>query len=137
MLKSNQHKTYKYSKGEELMCKFIGMEYLAASALINIYKKKKIKEVSFKMLNEYGISIMKEFIEKKISVIILFSNIYASNLVRDYSECFDLEFKKEDYYLILKDEIQTDDLLNRFLGYLSVDILKTLFNEKVLASLGI
>ena len=48
---------------EILMCNFIGMEYLAALALI----KEDVNEISLSDLNNYGINIMKTFEENKVN----------------------------------------------------------------------
>ena len=104
------------------MTKFIGMEYLAALALIRLGKE----EISFAELNQFRVDVVKAFKENEISSVFLFSDNYAMELVRNYSDCF--EFINNDTGL--KRIVSEDVLISRFLAYLSNDILKATFSSK-------
>ena len=97
------------------MCNFIGMEYLAALALI----REDVEEISLSKLNEYGISVMKKLEESKIDAVFLFSDKYALELVRNYSDCFELS----ENDTVLKRKVPKETLVSKFIAYLSTDTL--------------
>ena len=103
------------------MCRFIGMEYLAAAAFIALDKT----DVTLDELSQYGIKVTKFLEDSHISAVILCSEHYALELVRNFSDCFDL--LNDDTTLHLK--VEKDILIARFLVYLSKDLL-TAFTQK-------
>lgn len=104
------------------MTKFIGMEYLAALALIKLGKE----EISLAELNWFRVNVIKAFKDKEITSVFLFSDNYAMELVRNYSDCFELV--NDD--TVLKRIVPEEVLISRFLAYLSNDILKAAFNSE-------
>lgn len=102
------------------MCKFIGMEYFAAIAMVSL----KMEEIPLKMLNGYGISVMKSFKENDIEAIILYSEKYISKLVRDYSDCFELSNDGKSLRKIVDDDV----LIEKFWAYLSTDLILAMMN---------
>lgn len=115
------------------MKQFIGIEYLATMALINVYERKNEKQIKLSALSDYGIRAMKVFDENNISAVILFSTEYAEQMVRDYSDCFEIKSISDEEYLILK--ISVDDLKRRFVGYLTLDIIKALMSNEAVEGL--
>ena len=97
------------------MCNFIGIEYLVALALIINDKE----EISLADLNEYGVKITKVIKDREINAVFLFSDKYAIDMVRNYSDCF--EWKEEEP--VLRRKVSKDDLISRFLDHLSTDVL--------------
>lgn len=97
------------------MCRFIGMEYLAAAAFIVLDRT----DITLDELSQYGIKVMKVLEDKSISAVILCSNHYALEMVRNFSDCFEL--LNDDTTLHLK--VEKDVLISRFLVYLSTDLL--------------
>lgn len=104
------------------MTKFIGMEYLAALALIKLGKE----EISLAELNWFRVNVIKAFKDKEITSVFLFSDNYAMELVRNYSDCFELVNNDT----VLKRIVPEEVLISRFLAYLSNDILKAAFNSE-------
>lgn len=128
MLKYNKNR-----KRKSLVKQFIGIEYLATMALINVYERKNEKQIKLSALSDYGIRAMKVFDENNISAVILFSTEYAEQMVRDYSDCFEIKSISDEEYLILK--ISVDDLKRRFVGYLTLDIIKALMSNEAVEGL--
>ena len=128
MLKYNKNR-----KRKNLVKQFIGIEYLATMALINVYERKNEKQIKLSALSAYGIRAMKVFDENNISAVILFSTEYAEQMVRDYSDCFEIKSISDEEYLILK--ISVDDLKRRFVGYLTLDIIKALMSNEAVEGL--
>lgn len=91
------------------------MEYLAALTLIKSGKQ----EVSLSELDSYGIKVYKTFQEEKIDAVFLFSNKYALDLVRNYSDCFELSEDKSK----IKRLVSEKELISKFISYLSTDVL--------------
>lgn len=104
------------------MTKFIGMEYLAALALIRLDKK----EISLAELNQFRVNVVKAFQDNEITSVFLFSDNYAMELVRNYSDCFELINNDS----VLRRKVSNDVLISRFLAYLSNDVLKAAFNSE-------
>ncbi len=107
------------------MIKFIGMEYLAALALIQLEKE----EISLAELNRFRINVVKAFKDKEITSVFLFSDNYAMELVRNYSDCFELINNDT----VLRRKVSNDILISKFLAYLSNDVLKAAFNSAKIA----
>lgn len=131
---------FKYNNPQRkiVMRTFIGIEYLAAVALIQIYETNEKRQpgagtdtrISFEQLNNYGIKVMEKFEADKIDAIVLLSSSFAVQAVRDYSDCFTYEEKDGVKYLVLAAKVA--DLKRRLLVYLSLDILMALTDEEVL-----
>lgn len=98
------------------MCNFIGMEYLAALALIQDGRE----EILLEDLDSYGINIMKKLKENHIDAMFLFSNNYALDLVRNYSDCFELSPDEKTLKRVAAIEV----LIDKFVSYLSTDMLQ-------------
>ena len=98
------------------------MEYLAALALIKLGRE----EISLAELNWFRVNVIKAFKDKEITSVFLFSDNYAMELVRNYSDCFELVNNDT----VLKRIVPEEVLISRFLAYLSNDILKAAFNSE-------
>lgn len=105
------------------MCRFIGMEYLAAAAFVALNQE----DVTLDELSQYGIKVTKVLEDSHISAVILCSEHYALEMVRNFSDCFDLI--KDDTTLHLK--VEKNILIARFLAYMSKDLLSAFTQQKV------
>lgn len=105
------------------MTSFIGMEYLAALALIKMGQK----EISLTDLDKFRINVVKSFEQNRISSIFLFSENYALDMVRNYSDCFDLVKNGT----VLKMMVEPEVLVSKFLAYLSNDVIKAAYSVQV------
>lgn len=101
------------------------MEYLAALALIQQDKE----EISLADLNQFRVNVVKVLKEKEITSVFLFSDNYAMELVRNYSDCFELINNDT----VLRRKVSNDVLISRFLAYLSNDVLKAAFSSAKVA----
>lgn len=104
------------------MTNFIGIEYLAALALIKMGKS----EISLSELDKFRVNVVKSFEENKISSIFLFSENYVLDMVRNYSDCFELDDNGE----ILKLKVEPATLVAKFVAYLSNDIIEAAYSAK-------
>lgn len=106
----------------DIMTTFIGMEYLAALALIKLDKE----EISLSELNQFRVKVVKKFTEQKISSLFLFSENYALDMVRNYSDCFELTENDTR----LRRKVEPCVLISKFIAYLSNDIIKAAYAVK-------
>lgn len=117
------------------MCTFIKMEYVVANAfceLLTIYPSE--RKISIDKIKEYGFQVEKVFSEKtNVNAILLFSDEYRKELLRDYTDLFDYE----DNYIILKQGKKIEDVQSKILSFASLDLLLALFDESSIAKLGI
>lgn len=107
------------------MCNFIGVEILAANALIDLLEADKGRSITFKTLNKFGIEVV-EYLEKNFNEksVVLFDRERIGNLVLDYSDIFTLQ---EDT-LTVKEGVSLERLRDRFRGPLTYEILKAIID---------
>lgn len=111
------------------MCKFIGVEILAANALIELLDLDNgIRSVSYETLNSYGIKVV-EFIENNYNekAVILTSKVRINSLVLDYSDYFEIH----DNLISVKEGVSVEDLRDRFRGPLALEILMAILSDEV------
>lgn len=101
------------------MCKFIGVEILAANALIDILESGEGRSVSLEKLNECGIQVV-DILAKKFNerAVVLYDSERIGNWVIDYSNFFEL---KNDI-LYVKENVTSEMLRERFRRPLSFEV---------------
>lgn len=68
------------------MCTFIGVECLAANALISLYENG-IDKIGFQQLAEYGLSVVEQYRrENKAEAVLIFNPDDIQGLVINYSD---------------------------------------------------
>lgn len=109
------------------MCKLIGVEILAANALIDILESKKGRGVPISALYDYGIEVA-SFYEKvsKERAVVLYDGNRIGNLVVDYSDLFEI---KNDI-LFVKKGVNSEMLRDRFRGPLTFEILISIMKSR-------
>jgi len=121
------------------MCTFIGIEVLAANALIEILGKTGKREVDFETLVKYGMKVV-EYLQEKSGekAILLLSKKYQLDMVENYSNFFDVELEVPGRGIFrLKENVTIDDLSDYFRWTLSVKTIKAFMSEEVIMELGI
>lgn len=120
------------------MYKFIGMEDLVANALIEMIEKNYQRRVSFEQLGNYGTVIMRWFHHTGEEVVLLVSKYYTNELIRNYSDFFEVfDDSETDSYIELKETKTAEDLRAHFRSYLSVDMLMAFTAEENLRELNL
>ena len=111
---------------ENFMCKFIGVEILAANALIEALETEKGVSVTFSKLEEYGIKVVR-FLETKYKeqAVILYNENQVGNRILNYTEYFEMT---EDS-ISVKEGITAADLRRKFRAPLTYEILKAFLCE--------
>jgi hypothetical protein len=121
---------------------FIGIEDLAANALIALINKTNCRRVSFKKLVKYGTVVVKILRNEKEDAVLLLSKDYTNEMIRNYSDFFEIEktdpedeFSEE--FIILKKDKSVEDLKNHFRAFLSLNVALAFINKESLAELGL
>lgn len=107
------------------MCMYIGIESLVANTLIALLNDDKDSRfVSYKELENYGAKIVKYFTDKKKKVILIFSRETTSQLYDNYSDFFIEKKLGNELGIELYEHKTVEDLINKFLGSMSLELLK-------------
>lgn len=124
-------------KGGNEMCIYIGIEDLAANALIELLKKKDERFVSYEDLEEYGAEVVRLLNDKGEKAVLVLSRENTNNMFRDYSNMFEEKYKDSKLGIALKENIEVDDLIDKFRGYLAWEVLLAFVNVSSLSKLGV
>lgn len=117
------------------MYTFIKMEYLVASALVELYENKQINKISLNIIREYGVKVEEDLNSKDdTKAILLYSNNYTKEFLCDYSNYFELA---DDEYIQIKDGVNAEDIRENILSYVSLDLLLALLNSDALKIINI
>lgn len=119
------------------MCVYIGIEDLAANALIEILTKTEKDFVSYKELEAYGQEVVRILNEKNEKAVLILSRDSTSDMFRSYSHIFKEFLAKNELGIKLKEGVTADDLIDTFRGYLSWDVLLAFVNKDSLAKIGV
>lgn len=119
------------------MCFYIGIEDLAANALIEMLSKKDKRFVTYNELEGYGAEVVSILNSQGEKAVLVLSRESTNNMFRNYSEIFEEQTLGAELGIALKEKITVDDLIDKFRGYLAWDVLLAFVNEKSLAKLGV
>lgn len=110
------------------MCKFIGVEILAANALIEALESERDASVSFAKLEEYGVKVV-SFLEAKFKeqAVILYNENYFGNRILNYTEYFEISHDR----ISVKEGVTVYELRRKFRAPLTYEILKAFLCEDV------
>ena len=119
------------------MCFYIGIEDLAANALIEILTKTAKTFVTYKELERYGAEVVSILSAQGEKAVLILSRESTNDMFRNYSDIFEEQLINEDLGISLKEGKTVDDLIDRFRGYLAWDVLLAFVNKQSLAKLGV
>ncbi|MCM1263964.1 MAG: hypothetical protein NC313_14730 [Butyrivibrio sp.] len=112
------------------MCYYIGIEDLAANALIEILQTKKAEDVSsypvtFTELEKYGAEVVKYLDrEKGEKALLILSRAHTTNMLRNYSDFFEEIETPKGTAIILQKGKTVEDLINKFRIYNAFDVIR-------------
>ena len=106
------------------MCMYIGIEELAANALIRLLPTASEKFVRFSTLLQYGLAVTRRYKkDKQDEAILIYSREANRLLFTDYSDFFVPYVDDEGYEGIkLREGNTASDLMSRFIVPLPVDV---------------
>lgn len=102
----------------------IDVEDLVANLLIEKMERGGSREVFFSEVYEYGNIVVQKLLEKRVTSRISINEENVDMMLRRYSNFFVLFSNGKESGIRLKPEVSTEDLWNRFRGYLSTILLK-------------
>lgn len=117
------------------MCFYIGMEDLAANALIVTSTKLERTYVTYHELEDYGTRVVKLLNRKGEKAILLLSRDNTNAMFRNYSDFF--EETQGGKAITLAEGKQVRDLIYQFRGYLALDVLKAFVDKTAIVALGV
>ncbi len=124
------------------MCTFIGIESVAANALIELLEKRDEREISFDTLVRYGMQVIRILQEKTHDeVVLLLSRKYQINMVENYSDFFEADFSSGGsgmFRLKGADKQKTLQSLKEYFRWtLSIQVLDAFMSDDALHVLGV
>lgn len=120
------------------MCVYIGIEDLAANALIELLGKDKSNtKVSFKALEDYGNAVVNYINgENGERAVLVLSRDRTNRFLHDYSDFFELYTNSDGEGILLKEGKNIEDLWSKFRSYLTFDMLSAFVNKSNVRALG-
>lgn len=119
------------------MCVYIGIEDLAANALIEILNKNQKNFVTYAELEAYGAEVVSILNAQGEKAVLVLSRENTNNMFRNYSDIFEELDSENGLGIALKEGITIDTLIDKFRGYLAWDVLLAFIDDKSLAKLGV
>ena len=110
----------------------IGIEDLVANSLIALYQKKDIRSVDFVLAEKYGRAIVKHLRESGKEAILTLSRNLTTEFLYQKSSFFDIQETDRTYIVSLKENINFNEFLEHYRGYLALDVLLAMVDDKVL-----
>lgn len=114
------------------MCFYIGIEDLAANALIETLKTKKGKlnryPITYAELETYGTEVVHYLNTRGEEAVLIFSRESTSVMLRNYSDFF--EETGEGTAIALREGKTVPDLIERFRTYLAFDVMMAFMAER-------
>ncbi len=114
------------------MCFYIGIEDLAANALIELLKSNESKRfVTYGEVERYGNAVVRILKEKGEKAVLILSRDNTDAFFRNYSDFFE-ECRGENGELgiMLKKDKEISDLIRQFRGYLALDVLLAFVSQE-------
>lgn len=115
---------------------YIGIEDLAANALIELMEKSQKRQVLFSDIERYGAYVLKILNEEEEQAILIMSQEKTAEFLHDYSQYFELYDNGVEEGIRLKRDVSVDDLWTTFRGYLSADVMMAFMSEDSVAALS-
>ncbi len=121
------------------MYTFIGIESLAANALISLLEENNVRVVSFDTLVNYGMEITRIYKrDTGEDAILLLSREYQLNMIANYSDFFDVKIDNAGQGVFcLKDDVDIEQVKFYFRDTMKISLLKAFLAPEVLEKLGV
>lgn len=110
---------------------YIELEDLAANAFVTMLGiSSDNRFVSYKRIEAYGSGVVKFLKMHNKDAVLNLSNERTTHMLNNYSDIFEEVYHNGVLGLRLKDSVTTDALIEKFLGYPPLEVLKALINEQ-------
>lgn len=118
------------------MCFYIGIEDLAANAMIEMLKKGGQRFLTYNEIEMYGAEVVQILRENGEKAVLILSRENTDALFRNYSEFFEESAQRGKRGIKLKGNKKIEDLIQQFRGYLALDVLLAFMNQRSVQVLG-
>lgn len=118
------------------MCFYIGIEDLAANAMIEMLKKGERRFLTYDEIEMYGAEVVQILKENGEKAVLILSRENTDALFRNYSDFFEEGEQDGKKGVKLKIGKEIDDLIQQFRGYLALDVLLAFMNQRSVQVLG-
>ena len=119
------------------MCFYIGIEDLAANALIESMSRLTKNFLTYKEIESYGTKVVDFLNEKNEKAVLILSRESTNALFRNYSEFFEEKTKDGEVGIELREDVSLEQLIMKFRGYLALDVLMAFINDSTVSALGV
>lgn len=119
------------------MCFYIGIEDLAANALIETLKKNDRRFLTYHEIESYGAEVVQILQENGEKAVLILSRDNTEALFRNYSDFFEEHEENGEKGISLKEGKEAEDLIQQFRGYLALDVLLAFVNQRSVQVLGV
>ncbi len=125
------------------MCTFIGIESVAANALIELLEKRNEREVSFDMIVRYGTRVARVLQESfNEEPILLLSRKYQINMIENYSDFFEVDLSSGGQGALFRSKGEDkqkiiEALTKNFRCTMGIQLLKAFMSVDALHELGV
>lgn len=119
------------------MCFYIGIEDLAANALIESMRRADKVFLTYKEIENYGSRVVELLNEKGEKAVLILSRDSTNALFRNYSDFFEERNINGEMGVALREGVTLEKLINQFRGYLALDVLMAFVNETSVQALGV
>ena len=119
------------------MCFYIGIEDLAANALIESMRRAEKTFLTYKEIEDYGSKVVELLNEKGEKAVLILSRESTNALFRNYSDFFIEKSVNGEMGIELREEVTLENLINQFRDYLALDVLMAFVNESSVQALGV
>lgn len=119
------------------MCFYIGIEDLAANALIESMRRVEKNFLTYREIENYGSKVVQILNEQGEKAVLILSRENTNELFRNYSDFFEEKEENEEKGIALKSGIELEDLIMQFRGYLALDVLMAFVNDRSVQALGV
>lgn len=119
------------------MCFYIGIEDLAANALIESMRRGEKTFLTYKEIENYGAEVVQLLNEKGEKAVLILSRDYTNALFRNYSDFFEEKIESAEKGISLREGVELNELIMEFRGYLALDVLMAFVNERSIQALGV
>lgn len=126
-------------KWRDGLCVFtLDIEDLAANALIELLQKEENRSfITYKELERHGTQVVRLLSERGEKAVLLLSRENTNAMFRDYSEFFEEDSYDGNEGIRLRAGKSRKDLIVQFRGYLALDVLMALVDERSVSALGV
>lgn len=119
------------------MCFYIGIEDLAANALIESMRRLKKRFLTYEEIESYGSKVIEFLNEKNEKAVLILSRESTNALFRNYSDFFEEKEESTGIGIGLKENVVLEDLIKQFRGYLALDVLMAFVSDSAAGALGV